>query len=138
MAVLIDTSILIAYERGQLDVAARVVGREDDEAFLSVISASELLHGAHRAIDPAVRVRRMAFVEAVLARFPVLEIDLETARAHAALWSSLAQRGEMIGVHDSWIAATCIAHDLILVTANTREFNRVSGLRIENWAERRG
>ena len=81
MAVLIDTSILIAYERGQLDIAARVAGREAEEAFLSVISASELLHGAHRATDPAVHARRLAFVEATLARFPVLEIDLEVARA---------------------------------------------------------
>lgn len=133
MAVLIDTSILIAFERGQLDVAARVAGREAEEVFLSVISASELLHGAHRAADAAIRTRRLAFVEAILARFPVLEIDLEVARAHAGLWSSLAQKGEMIGVHDSWIAATCIARDLTLVTGNTREFERVPGLGIENW-----
>ena len=133
MAVLIDTSILIAYERGQLDLAGRVAGREAEEAFLSVISASELLHGVHRAADPAIRTRRLAFVEAVLSRFPVLEIDLEVARSHAALWSNLAQRGEMIGVHDSWLAATCIAHDLTLTTANTREFDRVPGLKLENW-----
>jgi len=133
VAVLIDTSILIAYERGQLDIAARVAGREAEEAFLSVISASELLHGAHRATDPAVHARRLAFVEATLARFPVLEIDLEVARAHAALWSCLAQRGEIIGVHDSWIAATCIALDLTLIAGNTREFNRVPGLKVENW-----
>ena len=133
MAVLIDTSILIAYERGQIDVAARVADREGEEAFLSVICASELLHGAHRAADPAIRTRRLAFVEAVLARFPVLDIDLEVARAHAGLWSSLAQRGEMIGVHDSWIAATCIARDLVLITANLREFGRIPGLRVENW-----
>jgi predicted nucleic acid-binding protein len=133
VAVLIDTSILVAFKRGQLDVAAQVAGRHAEEAFLSVISANELLHGAHRAGDPAVRARRLAFVEAVLTRFPVLEVDLEIARAHAALWSDLAQRGEMIGAHDAWIAATCIARDLSLITANTREFNRVPGLRVENW-----
>ena len=133
MAVLIDTSILIAFERGQLDVAARVAGREAEGVFLSVISASELLHGAHRAADAAIRTRRLAFVEAILTRFPVLEIDLEVARAHAGLWSSLAQKGEMIGVHDSWIAATCIARDLTLATGNTREFDRVPGLGVENW-----
>lgn len=133
MAVLIDTSILIAYERGQIDVAARVTGREGEEAFLSVISASELLHGVQRASDPAIRTRRSAFVEAVLSRFSVVEIDLEVARSHAVLWSHLQQNGEMIGVNDSWIAATCIARDLTLVTANRREFDRVSGLRVENW-----
>ncbi len=135
MAVLIDTSILIAYERGQLDLSGRVAGREAEEAFHSVISASELLHGVHRAADPAIRTRRLAFVEAVLSRFPVLEIDLEVARSHAALWSNLVQRGDRIGVHDSWLAATCIARDLTLTTANTREFNRVPGLKLENWVE---
>ncbi len=134
MAILIDTSILIAYARGRLDVPARVMDREAEEAFLSVISASELLHGVQRAVDPAIRARRLAFVEAVLARFPALEIDPEAARTHAALWSDLAQRGEMIGVHDSWIAATCIARDLTLVTANIREFSRVPGLRVEDWS----
>lgn len=133
MAILIDSSILIAYERGQMDVAPRVAGRENEEVFLSAISASELLHGAHRASDPAVRVRRMAFVEAILTRFPVLEIDLETARAHAALWSDLAQRGQMIGAHDAWIASICIARNLTLATASTREFKRVAGLHIEDW-----
>lgn len=133
MGVLIDTSILIAYERGQLEIASHVAGREAEMVFLSVISASELLHGVYRAADPGVRARRLAFVEAVLSHFPVLEIDLEVARAHAALWSELAQRGQMIGVHDSWLAATCIARDLSLVTANTREFDRVPGLKVENW-----
>jgi tRNA(fMet)-specific endonuclease VapC len=133
VAVLIDISILVAFERGQLDVASQVAGRQAEEAFLSVISTSELLHGAHRGGDSAIRARRLAFVEAVLTRFTVLEIDLEIARAHAALWSDLAQRGEMIGVHDAWIAATCVARDLTLVTANTREFHRVPGLRVENW-----
>lgn len=134
MAVLIDTSILIAYECGQLDIATRVVGREAEGFSLSVISASELLHGVQRAADAAIRARRLAFVEGILARFPVLEIDLEVARTHAILWSNLAQRGEMIGVHDSWIAATCIARGLTLVTANVREFDRVPGLQIENWS----
>ena len=133
MGVLIDTSILIAHERGQLDVAARVHRREDEEFFLSVISASELLHGVYRALNPAIRSKRLAFVEAVLSALPLLAIDIGVARVHAALWSTLAQKGQMIGVHDSWLAATCIAHDLTLVTANIREFNRVPGMRVENW-----
>lgn len=134
MAVLIDTSILIAHERGQLDVAARVRDQENEPCYLSVITASELLHGVYRASDPTIRTRRLVFVEAVLASFPILEIDLQVARAHAVLWSDLAQRGEMIGAHDSWIAATCIAHDLTLVTANSRKFGRVPRLRIEDWS----
>lgn len=77
----------------------------------------------------------MAFVEAILARFRVLEIDLAVARTHAELWAYLAERGGLTDVHDSWIAATCIANDLTLVTANDREFGRVPGLRLENWLD---
>ena len=133
MGAIIDTSILIAYERRTIDIAEHIRDREEDTFFLSVISASEMLHGVHRAVDPAIRARRLAFVEAILSRFPILGIELDVARAHAKIWGNLAQYGNMIGVHDSWIAATCIARDLSLITANLREFERIPGLRVENW-----
>lgn len=134
MGVLIDASVLIGGERGRAALADELSGREDEEFFLSVVSASELLHGVHRAKAPDVRARRSAFVEAVLSRFPLLSIDLPTARTHSQLWAELASTGKMIGPHDLWIAAACIAHGLSLVTANAREFERVPGLRIETWA----
>ena len=92
MAVLIDASILIEAERGRLDLEPHVARHGEDEAFLSVITASELLHGVHRATQPDVRARRSAFVEGVLERFPLLAVDLACARAHAQLWSELAPR----------------------------------------------
>lgn len=133
MGLLVDSSVLIDVERSGKDVAAYVEGREDEEVFISVISASELLHGVHRAADERVKARRLAFVEGVLAALPVLGIDLPTARSHSQLWADLASRGEMIGVHDSWLAATCLAHGLRLATGNVREFTRVSGLDVEEW-----
>jgi tRNA(fMet)-specific endonuclease VapC len=135
MAVLIDASILIEHERGRIDLGRRVAGREDEESFLSVVTASELLHGTHRASTPAIRARRSAFVEAVLERFTILPIDLVSARAHAQLWAQLATGGILIGPHDLWLAATCIAHDLTMITANLREFEIVPGLRVESWLE---
>ena len=128
-----DSSVLINVERSGVDVSTSIAGREEEEAFLSVISASELLHGVHRAANPKVRAKRLAFVEGILEALPVLMIDLATARSHSQLWAYLAQRGEMIGVHDSWIAATCLAHGLRLATGNLREFARVPGLDIEEW-----
>ncbi|MBI4410796.1 MAG: type II toxin-antitoxin system VapC family toxin [Gemmatimonadetes bacterium] len=132
MGVLIDASVLIEHERGRIDLDRRVTGREE-EFFLSVITASELLHGVYRAADPGVRGRRSAFVEAVLDRFPLLPVDLATARSHAQLWAELAARGALIGAHDLWLAAACIAHGLTLVTGNPREFGRVPGLSVESW-----
>lgn len=133
MGVLIDASVLIGFERDRTAIERRLAGREDEEFFLSVITASELLHGVHRAKTSDVRARRSAFVEAVLSRFPLLSIDLPTARAHSRLWAELASTGELIGPHDLWIAAACVAHGLTLVTGNLREFERVPGLAVESW-----
>ena len=134
MGVLIDSSVLIHFERSGRDVSTYVRDHEDEDAFLSVISASELLHGAHRAADQKIKARRLAFVEGVLAALPILPIDLGTARSHAQIWAELARQGSMIGVHDSWLAATCLAHGLRLATSNLREFERVPGLEVEHWA----
>jgi tRNA(fMet)-specific endonuclease VapC len=133
VGVLIDASILIEHERGRIDLTDRLEGREDEEFFLSVVTASELLHGVHRARDAGVRARRSAFVEAALERFPLLPVDLATARAHARLWADLASAGISIGPHDLWLAASCVAHGLVMVTANLREFSRVPGLAVESW-----
>ncbi|MHB8870497.1 MAG: PIN domain-containing protein [Thermoleophilia bacterium] len=133
MAVLIDASILIEAERGRLDLEPHVARRADDESFLSVITASELLHGVHRALQPQQRARRSAFVEGILERFPLLQVDLATVRAHAQVWAELAKAGTLIGPHDLWLAATCVAHGLTMVTANIREFERVPGLQVETW-----
>ena len=133
MGILIDSSVLIHFERAGTDVSRYVKGREEEDAFLSVVSASEILHGVHRAVDQKTKAKRLAFVESVLAALPVLVIDLETARSHSQLWADLARQGNMIGVHDSWLAATCLAHGLRLATRNLREFKRVPGLDVEEW-----
>ncbi len=133
MGVLIDASVLINHQRGGVDLRAEVSGRENEPFFLSVITVSELLHGVHRGGDPGTRARRAAFVEGIVSTFPLLPIETATARLHARLWADLPARGEVIGAHDLWLAASCLAHDLALATGNAREFRRVPGLRVEEW-----
>jgi tRNA(fMet)-specific endonuclease VapC len=133
VGVLIDASVLIDWERRAADIEERVEGREDEAFFLSMITVSELLHGVHRADDRSRRARRSAFVESVIDAFPLLPVDLPTARLHAELWAELAGAGRMIGAHDLWLAAAAVAHDLTLVTANVREFEGVPGLAVEAW-----
>jgi tRNA(fMet)-specific endonuclease VapC len=133
MGILIDSSILIASERGKIDLAHQVAQRPDEECFLSVVTASELLHGVHRAVRADIQAQRSAFVEGVLRQFPLLPIDLATARAHAQLWAELAMSGKLIGPHDLWLSATCLARGLAIATANVREFQRVPGLKVETW-----
>ncbi|GMU55957.1 MAG: hypothetical protein AMXMBFR33_51030 [Candidatus Xenobia bacterium] len=97
---------------------------------LAAITASELMHGVHRADTASRRERRRAFVESILARVPVLAFDLEVARLHAQIWADLRSRGEQIGAHDMMIAATALHHELRLLTRNEREFHRVAGLEL--------
>jgi len=130
---LIDADALIAAERGRVSLTALLESFGQDEFAISVVTASELLHGLHRANDPSIRTRREAFVEVVLRTFPVIPIDLEIARKHASLNADLTTKGQIIGPHDLWIAATCLVHNLALITGNVREFARVPGLQIKLW-----
>lgn len=92
-----------------------------------------MLHGIARAKVPAIQAKRTKFVEQLLVDFPVVAIDIATARIHASLWADLETRGVMIGRHDAWIAATCLQHGLAIVTDNENEFRKVPGLAVENW-----
>ena len=133
MGLLIDTNILIACEKGDIDLDPVLSRQGDEPVFLSVISASELLHGVHRAANEHIRTRRLAFVEQILSGMEILDIDLSISRIHAELWSTLSKSGQMIGAHDLWLAASALAHNCVFVTRNIREFKRVPGLQIETW-----
>ena len=82
MGVLIDASIFIEQERGRLSLE-NDLERKTEEFLLSVITVSELLHGAHRAVDAKVRARRSAWVEALIEQLPAFPIDVATTRTHA-------------------------------------------------------
>jgi len=90
---------------------------------------AELLVGVHRANTPARRARRSAYVEALLARLPVLAFDAAVARTHSQLQSVLA-RNITLGAHDLIIGATAITHGFALLTANVADFRRMPGLTV--------
>ena len=131
MGLLIDTSVLVAIERAG---AGGPVGELADEAtFLAAITASELLHGVHRAGSATRRERRQRFVDGILEAVAVLPFDLEAARVHARIWADLASGGRLIGAHDLLIAATALANGYGVLTANQRDFDRVDGLAVHLW-----
>ncbi len=130
MATLIDTSVLVAAERGILSLEL-FLGRYAEEQFaISAVTAAELLHGVHRATDSARRRQRSAFVEAMLNRLPVVAFDLTVARVHASVWAVLAKKGVSIGERDLMIAATAIAHGSALATCDARSFPKIPGLTV--------
>jgi tRNA(fMet)-specific endonuclease VapC len=111
------------------EVSARLEDQlgADEEVGIAAITASELLHGVHRATLEH-RTRREAFVEAVLAAFPPLPFGLLAARVHARIWADLAVADQEVGAHDRLVAATAIAAGWRVGTANIRHFERIAGL----------
>ena len=138
MGSLLDTTVFIDAERAlrrlpAVDAAVSLFGQLKDqlgpteEVGIAAVTASELLHGVHRAA-PQHRARREAYVEAVLAALPPIPFDLITARMHARLWAGLAAAGEDVGPHDRLVAATAITVGWRVATASVRHFSRVPGL----------
>ncbi|HEY7268447.1 MAG TPA: PIN domain-containing protein [Dehalococcoidia bacterium] len=136
MALLIDTSVLVKLERSgwKLEDLARQLGTIEPLS-IAAISASELLFGVHRADTAARRRRRLASVEEILGNVPTLPFDLDVARVHSELWAGLVAMGRMIPAHDLLIAATAIAYDCDVVTADSTHFSNVPRLRVRiaNW-----
>jgi len=130
MGLILDTSVLIAAERGALRLEALLNDRATLAVGVAAVTASELLHGVHRAADAAVRARRAAFVEGLLDIIPVLPFALREARRHAELWAELLRAGTPIGPYDMLIGATALARGDALATLNRRDFQRVPGLEL--------
>jgi predicted nucleic acid-binding protein len=132
MGTLIDTSVFVAFERGELAGDTWPSG-EEEEVALSVVTASELLHGVERGAPSLRRAKREAYVNRILSLLPIIPIDLEIARIHARLTADLAVKKLPIGAHDAWIAATALVLGYSVATRNLREFERVDGLRVQRW-----
>lgn len=133
MGTVIDSSVLIAVERGDADLASIADVAPDEEIVIAAITASELLHGVHRLRGAVQRARTERLVEHVLATLTVVPFDLLIARAHAILSADLRSRGTPVGAHDLIIAATAVALGFDVATRDRRSFPRISGLRVRYW-----
>ena len=129
MGLMVDTNVFITFEktRNPIDFSS---WESSDGVYISVVIASELLMGVHRADTPERRQRRSALVEAVISGVSVLDFTIASARIHAEIYAELAKNGQLIGAHDLIIAATARCHNLALLTDNVAEFSRVPGLQV--------
>ena len=127
---ILDSSVLIAKERGRFALGEFLAAHPDESCLLSAVTVSELWHGVERATPPERRTQREQTVMEWLADFTVLHFDAAVARTHARIWAELESRGSMIGPHDLQIAATAVHHGFTLATLNQKEFIRVPGLQL--------
>ena len=129
---LLDTDICIFVRRRHLpQVMTRFERLQPGEAVMSVITYGELLFGAEKHPSRASAMKTLEDLAALIAVEPIVP---EAAHEYGALRAHLERNGEVIGNNDLWIAAHARAGGLILVTNNEREFKRVPGLKIQNWA----
>ncbi len=131
MAVILDSSLLIAIERERigLDEIERRCGSAG--MALSAVTVAELLHGVHSLRSSKGKTQASVFVEGLIEGMPVLPFDLLCARVHAEVHSVLRRRGVTIGAHDLLIGATALANGFGVATSDARSFPRIPGLEVE-------
>ena len=121
----------IDIERGsQPRVVQRVTECVSSNLWLSTVVLGEIEAGIQRSANPEFVSRKY---RVLLHGRRILGVDEECAAVYGRIRADLLNRGLPIGANDLWIAAQAIRQDLVLVTANEKEFSRVGGLKIENW-----
>jgi tRNA(fMet)-specific endonuclease VapC len=129
---LLDTNIVIYVRRERPDsVLRRFRKLAPGEACISVITYGELRVGAEKSVQ---RVAALSKLEELRHILRILAIEPNIGEAYGAIRAALEARGELISSNDLWIAAQAVTLGLTLVTNNEREFSRVPGLTVENWA----
>ena len=129
---MLDTNICIFTVKNRPAHMREVFNRHHGQMCISAVSLMELIYGAEKSASPE---RNLAVVEGFAARLDVLPYD-EIAASHTGqLRAELAKSGTPIGPYDQMIAGHARSRGLIVVTNNRREFDRVPGLRVEDWAK---
>lgn len=127
---MLDTNIISDLMRNsQGKVYQRIMEEGESTICTSIIVAAELRFGAQKKGSQALTER----VEEILKRIMVMAFDEPADQRYALLRHQLQQQGQLIGPNDLLIAAHALSLNLILVTHNVSEFQRVEGLRIEDW-----
>jgi tRNA(fMet)-specific endonuclease VapC len=131
MKYLLDTNVCIVYLKGRnLNLKLRLDAVPIEEIAVCSVVKAELCYGAMKSANPE---RNFAPQQAFLNQFVSLPFDDLAATTFGTVRAQLEVRGTPIGAYDLRIAAIALANNLTLITHNTREFERVDGLQIEDW-----
>lgn len=128
---LLDTNVWIAYLNKKFSpVQSRILAVPTDKLLLCDVVKAELYYGAYKSSKTTENLARLEDLFLIVRSLP---FDAQAARHFGEIRATLEQDGMLIGAYDMQIAAIASANHLILVTHNTREFSRISKLRLEDW-----
>ena len=133
MKYMLDTNICIYAIKHKPDtVIKKFLSHDPEELCISAITYAELMHGVEKSM--AVEKNRIA-MSLFLSLITILQFDERAAEEYGRIKAELEKKGTPIGPMDTLIASHTKSRGLIIVTNNTRKFNRVAGLTIEDWAQ---
>ena len=127
---MLDTNICIFTTKNKPESVREKFNCHSHQLCISSVTLMELIYGAEKSTAPE---RNLAIIEGFTARLSVLNYDCYAAAHSGQIRAELARFGKPIGPYDLMIAGHARSCGLIVVTNNTREFERVSGLRLEDW-----
>lgn len=127
---MLDTNIVIYVIKSRPVEVLDRFNANTGRMVISSVTLAELLHGVEKSAAPE---RNLRTVEDFVSRLAVLDYDIRAAAHYGSIRADLERKGTPIGVNDLHIAGHARSAGLILVTNNRKEFDRVSGLIVENW-----
>ena len=130
MSYLLDTNICSAHLKRPSGLAHRFI-QYGGRLHIPTIVLGELYAWAYRRTDPAILLRQIE--DELLTDIVVLDFDLTCAQTFGRVRGTLLQRGLSINTTDLMIAAVALTHGLSLVTKNTKDFQSIPGLLLEDW-----
>ncbi len=134
---LLDTNILIEFMCGTPSVVSKIIQIGFDKCCTSVLSMHELYYGAYNAKKRSEKCfqQEMNRIERLLTKLTVLPLET-MGDVYGNIKYSLEKKGQMIDEFDMMIAGHAISEGLTVVTNNLKHFDRIPGLKVENWLER--
>lgn len=132
---LLDTNIVSYWMRGDEAIVARIKERSPSDLSLSAITLAEIWYGIEKS--PVKKKERRSKIERISSVLAVHPFDEAAAGAYAVMRARLERQGVMISERDVQIASIAVANRLTVVTHNVREFSRVEGLTVQDWAVKR-
>lgn len=131
MRYMLDTNVCIDYMRGtDSGIKEKLISCKQGDLYISSITLSELLYGVNKSSDVQ---RNRSALNNLLLKIDVLEYGAEASEYYGIIRNDLSRRGLVIGALDMLIAAHAASNDMVLITHNTSEFDRISGLKTEDW-----